>query len=114
MQDSTERNTRLKAIHGAPLHVWIVLAGCATGLAMVTLVCAVGVARPIAQPAAAGPAQNVTHSSAQRVQEHRKQVYDERRQSWQGRGGRESVADKSAGPADQLLLARPQQISHWR
>ncbi len=111
MENSIGRNRRLKAIRSDPVP-WIALVRCAAGLAIVVLISAIGIHWPAVRPGTI-QAHAATWLGSKEAQAHRKQVYDERRERWQGRGRRENIAEKPAVPADQLLLARPPQIAHW-
>ena len=84
MLSSSEHRRMLKMMHAKPASVWMAIAECIAALAAIALVAVIGyseyadcsVARP--SVAAASEAQNT------RAQEHRKQLFDQRRQRFQG------------------------------
>ena len=105
MLSSVERRRLLKVIDVEPINAWMVLAKCAAGLVVIVLVAAVGFSQPADRGtslAAAAVAVPVTGRFDQSAQEHRKQVFDERRQRFQGNAARHSVASEAVEPSNQM------------
>lgn len=104
MQSSSERRRLEKAMADEPVDAWLVLTKCATGLAIVVLLVVLVVSDErvmsvyLAQRAAPVPAAAAGTSA----EEHRKQVFAERRQRFQGDAGQHSVASEMAEQSNQL------------
>lgn len=78
MQSSMQRHRLLKAMNAEPVHAWMVLAKCAAGLAVIVLIAVIGTSESLDHGAADNVSAAVT-PGGKPVQEHRKQVFDERR-----------------------------------
>ena len=106
MQSSFERKRVLKIMHAEPASVRRVLVQCAAGLAVIALTAVIGYAehadREAAHPTMAATAAVV---QSKRAHEHRKQVFDQRRQRFKGSGEPRRVASE---PPD-IRLPAPQQ-----
>jgi hypothetical protein len=83
-------------MHAEPASVWMVLAKCTAGLAVIALITVIGYSehadRGIARTAVAVAASDV---EGKRAQEHRKQLFDQRRQRFQGSGEQHRVASEA-------------------
>ena len=79
MQSSIERRRLLKAMNEGPVYAGLVLAKCATGLAVIVLLALIGAHESLDRGAAGNVAAASTPAAAQPVGAHRKQVFDERR-----------------------------------
>ena len=84
MATNIERTRLMKTMNDEPANAWMVLARCAVGLAVVVLIAVTGYSED-ANRNAPGAADTTVAASASdpmntRAQEHRKQVFDERRQ----------------------------------
>lgn len=106
MQSSFERRRLLKITHREPASVWMVLAECTAGLAVIALITVIGYSehadRGVARTSVAAAASDV---EGKRAQEHRKQLFDQRRQRFQGSGEQRRAASESP---DIQLPAAPQ------
>ena len=84
MQSSSEQRMP-KMMHAEPASVWLALAECIAGLAVIALVAVVGYSeytdRSVARPSVAAATSDAQNT---RAQEHRKQLFDQRRQRFQG------------------------------
>lgn len=99
MQSSIERRRLLKAMNPEPVRAWIVLAKCAGGLTAIVLLAVIDAGDGGDHGAACNVAAAATLHAAQPAQEHRKQVFDDRRRRFHGNTGHRSVADGTSKPA---------------
>ena len=99
MQSSIERERLMKTLHDEPANAWVVLAGCAAGLAIVVLLVAMVVRdeRVMGGSAAQGAILPRAVTATVDAESHRKQVFDERRQRFQGNATQHAVASEAAG-----------------
>ncbi len=106
MQSSIERRRLLKMMSDEPINGFA-MAKCAAGLAIVVLlvVMAVSDERVIGGSVAQGTTPPRAAAAEVSAEAHRKQVFDERRQSFQGDAERRSVASEAVKPTNQLPVA---------
>ena len=102
MQSSIERRRLLQAMNAEPAHAWMVLAKCAAGLAVIVLLAAIGASERLDYGAAGNVAAAVTLHARQSAQEHRKQVFDDRRARFERGAGRHSIAREAVELANPL------------
>ena len=106
MQSSSERKRLLKVMKDESANAWLVLVKCAVGLAVIVLIAVAGknghadLGASVAATTAV--AVSAVEQKEKRALEHRKQVFDERRQRFQGIADRNSVAQKAQQPSNQL------------
>ena len=85
MLSSSEHRRMLKMMHAEPASVWMAIAECIAALAAIALVAVIGYSeyadRSVARPSVAAAASEAQNT---RAQEHRKQLFDQRRQRFQG------------------------------
>ncbi len=107
MQSSIECRRLLKMMSDEPINVRFAMAKCAAGLAIVVLlvVMAVSDERVIGGSVAQGTTPPRAAAAEVSAEAHRKQVFDERRQSFQGDAERRSVASEAVKPTNQLPVA---------
>jgi hypothetical protein len=74
-----QRRRLLKAMNEGPLNAKMVLAKCAAGLTVIVLIAVTGASESLDHGAAGDVAAAVAPPAAHPMQEHRKQVFDERR-----------------------------------
>ena len=98
MPSSIDRRRVLQAMNAQFENAWLVLARCAVGLAVIALIAVIGAA----DLAAGGSVAAVTSPSAQPAQQHRKEVFDERRARFDGGADPRSVAGVRVRPANRL------------
>jgi hypothetical protein len=103
MQSSSERKQLMESMYQERVNAAVILAKCAAGLAiivlLVTMVASDG--RVMEGPAATGATPSRAAAAGVRTEEHRKQVFDERRQRFQGDAEQRSVASKGEESANQ-------------
>ncbi len=96
MQSSSERRRLLKMMRAEPVSVWMALAEWTAGLAVIALITVIGYSeyadRGLARSSVAAAASDV---EGKRAQEHHKQLFDQRRQRFQGSGEQRRVASES-------------------
>ena len=107
MLSPAERNKLLQAMGDERAAGRAAIARCAAGLVVIVLIAVAGVVVPInitssaSKPAALTAAADPHGYS--RAQQHRKQIFDERRARFEGDAGRRSVASGSLRPAEERL-----------
>ena len=106
MQSSVERKRLLKMMKDGPANAWMVLVKCASGLALIVLIAVIGISGHADRSAPAAATNAVAASAVEHAEktahEHRKHVFDERRQRFQGGAERKSVAGQAVQPANRL------------
>lgn len=96
MQSSFERTRLLKMMHAEPASVWRALAKCAAGPAVVALIATIGYSERADHEVARSPvATTAPELAGERALEHRKQLFDQRRQRFQGSHEQRSVASEA-------------------
>ena len=96
MQSSFERRRLLKIMHAEPASVWMVLAKCTAGLAVIALITVIGYSEHADHEVARSPVATAAPEVAgERAHEHRKQLFDQRRQRFQGSDEQRSVASEA-------------------
>ncbi len=103
MQTSNRLRRLLRELESEPLRTWAVLAKCGGGLAVIVLVALIGAGsaddrETIARAKEAAP------PAVQPAQAHRQQVFNERRQRFNGGNAPRNVAGPSTHPANPLAL----------
>ena len=103
MQTSNRHRRLLRELESEPLRTWVVLAKCGGGLAVIALIALIGVGsaddrETIARGKEAPP------PAVQPAQAHRQQVFDERRQRFNGGNAPRNVAGPLTHPANWLAL----------
>ena len=78
MQTSNQRRRLLKDIESEPFRSWVMLAKCGGGLAVIVLITVIG-AGSTDNPEIISRAKDAAPYAPQPAQQHRKQVFDERR-----------------------------------
>lgn len=110
MQCSSERKQLLDTMYPERVTATVILAKCAAGLAiivlLVTMVASDG--RVTEGPAARGATSPRAESAGVRAEEHRKQMFEARRQRFQSSAGRQNVAGQAAGAPNQSPAMLPQ------
>jgi len=101
MQTSKQRRRLLRDMEAEPFRTWAVLAKCGGGLAIVILIAVIG-AGSTDDREAVSRAKYATQHARQPVQEHRKQVFDERRARFAGGAPSHNVASDTSQRAVQL------------
>ena len=90
----------MKTMNDEPASAWMVLARCAVGLTVIVLIAVIGYSehadRGASLAAATAVAASAADSADARAQEHSKQVFDERRQRFQGNAEGHTVASEAA------------------
>jgi hypothetical protein len=104
MQSSSERKQLLDTMYQEHVNAAVILAKCGAGLAivvlLVTMVASDG--RVTDNSATQGTTPPRAAAAGMRVEEHRKQVFDGRRQRFQGNAEQRSVASEAVEPTNQL------------
>ncbi len=103
MQSSSERKQLLDTMYQEHVNPAAILAKCAAGLAIVVLLVTMGASdgRVMDGSAAQGTTPPRAAAAGMRAEEHRKQVFDERRQRFQSIAEQRSVASQAVEPANQ-------------
>lgn len=101
MQTSKQRHRLLRDLESEPLRTWAILAICGGGLAIIFFIALIGSGsndnrEAIARAQQAAPA-------AQPAEGHRRQVFDERRQRFDGNAPR-NIAGQSPEAANRLAV----------
>ena len=96
MLSLSERRKLMKTIADEPVNAWLVLTKCAAGLAIVVqlVVMVVSDERVMSGSLAQGAEPPRAAAAGMSAEEHRKQVFVERHQRFQGDAGRRSVASE--------------------
>lgn len=104
MQSLSERRRLVKTMAEEPVDAWLVLAKCAASLAIVVLLVALVVSdeRVMSGSRAQGATPPRAVVAGKSAEEHRRQVFVERHQRFQGNGGQRSVASEMAKQTHQL------------
>ena len=106
MQSSIERKRLLKMIKEGPANAWMALVKCASGLALIVLITVIGNSGHADRSASAAATTAVAISAVGHTEkmahEHRKHVFDARRQRFQGGAERKSVAGQAVQQSNQL------------
>ena len=92
-------------MNAEPVHAWLVLARCATGLAVIVLLSLVGVRASVDQGAARHVAAAAAPHARPPAQQHRKQVFDDRRARFERSAGRHRIAGEVREAGYELPLA---------
>jgi hypothetical protein len=102
MQSASERRRLLDTMHQERVNPAAILTKCAAGLAIIVLLATMVVSdgRVVDGTAAQGTTPSRAAVAGVRTEEHRKQVFDERHQRFQGDAEQRSVASKGEEPAN--------------
>ena len=103
MQTSNQRRRLLRELESEPLRTWAVLAKCGGGLAVILLVALIGAGSADNRETVAR-AKEAPPPAVQPAQEHRQQVFNERRQRFNEDNAPRNVAGQAARPANRLAL----------
>ena len=103
MQTSSQRRRPLRELESEPLRTWVLLAKCGGGLAVIGLIALIGTGSSdnhemIARAKEAPP------PAVQPAQAHRQQVFNERRQRFNGGNAPRNVAGKLAPSANRMAF----------
>jgi hypothetical protein len=102
MQTSNKRRRLLKDIESEPFRSWVVLAKCGGWLAVIVLVTVIG-AGSTDNPEIISRAKNAAPYAPQPAQQHRKQVFDERRARFARSAPSHNIASETSQRAAPLL-----------
>ena len=103
MQTSKQRRRLLQEMESEPFRTWAVLAKCAGGLAVIVLIAVIG-AGSTDDPEAISRAKDAAPHASQPAQQHRKQVFDERRARFAGASHNiASETSQRAAPLSSML-----------
>ena len=103
MQTSNRRRRLLRELDSEPLRTWVVLAKCGGGLAVIALIALIGAGSADDHEAIAR-AKEAAPPAVQPAQAHRQQVFNERRQRFDGGNAVRNVAGPLTHPANRLAL----------
>ena len=103
MQTSNRRRRLLRELDSEPLRTWAVLAKCGAGLAVIALIALIGAGSADDRETMAR-AKEAAPPAVQPAQAHRQQVFNERRQRFNGGNAPRNVAGKLAPPANRLAF----------
>jgi hypothetical protein len=97
MQNSIERRRLHRKLYDEPVCAWFVLAKCAAGLAIVTLLAAIAVSeeRGASSTLAHRPIQKAATGTPENAEAHRRQLFAQRRLRFNGGDGRRSVVSET-------------------
>jgi hypothetical protein len=105
MQTTKQRRRLLQQMASEPFRTWAVLAKCGGGLAVIVLIAVIG-AGSTDDPAAISRANDAAPHVAQPVQQHRKQVFDERRARFAGGAPSHDIASETSQRAPLSSMLR--------
>ena len=104
MQTSKQRRRLLKDMESEPFRTWAVLAKCGGGLAAIALIAVIG-AGSTDDREAISRAKDAARHVAEPAQEHRRQVFNERRERFNGGVPAHNLAGCFMQLADRLSLS---------
>ena len=109
MQSSSERRRLVKTMADELVNAWLVLTKCAAGLAIVVLLIVMVVSdeRVMSGSLAHGAAPPRAAAAGMSAEEHRKRVFVERHERFQGEAGQRSVASEMAEQSNPLPVVMP-------